>query len=72
MSNPECRQLDLSSFLLEPMQRITRYALLLKQVKFENYKFLFLIIFNLLLSIYISKRAKKSIKKLIKLINIFK
>jgi len=72
MSNPECRQLDLSSFLLEPMQRITRYALLLKQVKFENYKFLFLIIFNLLLSIYISKRANKSIKKLIKLINIFK
>ncbi|ORY14856.1 Dbl homology domain-containing protein [Neocallimastix californiae] len=32
MSNPECRQLDLSSFLLEPMQRITRYALLLKQI----------------------------------------
>jgi len=32
MSNPECKQLDLSSFLLEPMQRITRYSLLLKQV----------------------------------------
>lgn len=32
MANPECRQLDLASFLLEPMQRITRYALLLKQV----------------------------------------
>jgi len=32
MANPECRQLDLASFLLEPMQRITRYALLLKQI----------------------------------------
>jgi len=32
MSNPECKQLDLSSFLLEPMQRITRYSLLLKQI----------------------------------------
>jgi hypothetical protein len=26
------RKLDLSSFLIEPMQRITRYKLLLKQV----------------------------------------
>jgi len=32
MSNPECKQLELSSFLLEPMQRITRYTLLLKQI----------------------------------------
>jgi len=32
MSNPECKQLELSSFLLEPMQRITRYSLLLKQI----------------------------------------
>ncbi|KAI9099787.1 Dbl homology domain-containing protein [Phlyctochytrium arcticum] len=30
--NRDCRSLDLSSFLLQPMQRITRYALLLKQV----------------------------------------
>jgi len=30
--NPRCRSLDLSSFLLEPMQRITRYPLLFKQV----------------------------------------
>ncbi|KAJ3139972.1 Intersectin 1 (SH3 domain protein) [Geranomyces variabilis] len=30
--NPLCRSLDLSSFLLQPMQRITRYALLLKQI----------------------------------------
>ncbi|KNC97059.1 uncharacterized protein SPPG_07456 [Spizellomyces punctatus DAOM BR117] len=31
-SNPLCRSLDLSSFLLQPMQRITRYSLLLKQI----------------------------------------
>jgi len=31
-SRPECRALDLSSFLLEPMQRITRYPLLLRQI----------------------------------------
>ncbi|CAM0136668.1 unnamed protein product [Umbelopsis sp. WA50703] len=31
-SRPECRSLDLSSFLLEPMQRITRYPLLLRQI----------------------------------------
>ncbi|KAI8820089.1 rho guanine nucleotide exchange factor [Fimicolochytrium jonesii] len=31
-NNPLCRSLDLSSFLLQPMQRITRYSLLLKQV----------------------------------------
>ncbi|KAJ1555279.1 Intersectin-2, partial [Nowakowskiella sp. JEL0078] len=30
--NPKCRSLDLSSFLLQPMQRITRYSLLLKQI----------------------------------------
>ncbi|KAJ3288737.1 Intersectin 1 (SH3 domain protein) [Borealophlyctis nickersoniae] len=30
--NPKCRSLDLSSFLLEPMQRITRYTLLLRQI----------------------------------------
>ncbi|KAJ3417124.1 Intersectin 1 (SH3 domain protein) [Chytridiales sp. JEL 0842] len=30
--NPKCRALDLSSFLLQPMQRITRYTLILKQV----------------------------------------
>ncbi|KAJ3050644.1 hypothetical protein HK097_008351 [Rhizophlyctis rosea] len=30
--NPACRFLDLSSFLLEPMQRITRYTLLLRQI----------------------------------------
>ena len=29
---PQCKGLDLSAFLLEPMQRITRYPLLLKQV----------------------------------------
>lgn len=28
----ECRSLDLSHFLLEPVQRITRYPLLLRQV----------------------------------------
>lgn len=32
MNNPEVRGLDLSSFLLEPMQRLTRYPLLLKQI----------------------------------------
>ncbi|KAJ3022356.1 hypothetical protein HKX48_006390 [Thoreauomyces humboldtii] len=31
-NNRLCRSLDLSSFLLQPMQRITRYSLLLKQV----------------------------------------
>ncbi|KAJ3240070.1 Intersectin 1 (SH3 domain protein) [Chytriomyces hyalinus] len=31
-SNPRCRSLDLSSFLLIPMQRITRYIIMLKQV----------------------------------------
>ncbi|KAI8915202.1 hypothetical protein DFJ77DRAFT_359259 [Powellomyces hirtus] len=31
-NNPLCRSLDLSSFLLQPMQRITRYSLLLKQI----------------------------------------
>ncbi|KAJ3029914.1 UNVERIFIED_CONTAM: hypothetical protein HDU68_010697 [Siphonaria sp. JEL0065] len=30
--NPRCRSLDLSSFLLQPMQRITRYIILLKQI----------------------------------------
>ncbi|KAI8614258.1 Dbl homology domain-containing protein, partial [Chytriomyces sp. MP71] len=30
--NPRCRSLDLSSFLLIPMQRITRYIILLKQI----------------------------------------
>ncbi|CAG8523760.1 4631_t:CDS:10 [Paraglomus occultum] len=29
---PQCRNLDLSSFLLQPMQRITRYPLLLRQI----------------------------------------
>ncbi len=29
---PQCRNLDLSSFLLLPMQRITRYTLLFKQI----------------------------------------
>eukprot|EP00834_Sanchytrium_tribonematis_P000529 NODE_10_length_61504_cov_0.956502.p1 type:complete len:1364 gc:universal NODE_10_length_61504_cov_0.956502:118-4209(+) len=32
MSDPRCRNLDLNSFLLLPMQRITRYNLLLKQI----------------------------------------
>lgn len=32
LRNPMCRGLDLSSFLLEPMQRLTRYPLLIKQV----------------------------------------
>ncbi|KAJ8662806.1 hypothetical protein O0I10_000982 [Lichtheimia ornata] len=31
-SRPECRGLDLSHFLLEPMQRITRYPLLLQNI----------------------------------------
>ncbi|KAI8146299.1 hypothetical protein BJV82DRAFT_412188 [Fennellomyces sp. T-0311] len=31
-SRPECRALDLSHFLLEPMQRITRYPLLLQNI----------------------------------------
>ncbi|KAI9492304.1 hypothetical protein BDB00DRAFT_441263 [Zychaea mexicana] len=31
-SRPECRSLDLSHFLLEPMQRITRYPLLLQNI----------------------------------------
>ncbi|KAJ3138175.1 Intersectin 1 (SH3 domain protein) [Irineochytrium annulatum] len=30
--DPQCRHLDLSSFLLQPMQRITRYNLILKQI----------------------------------------
>lgn len=30
--NPRCRSLDLSSYLLQPMQRITRYSLLLRQI----------------------------------------
>jgi hypothetical protein len=33
MSDPDCRGLDLGSFLLEPVQRITRYPLLLKQIQ---------------------------------------
>ncbi|KAI9595766.1 Dbl homology domain-containing protein [Syncephalis fuscata] len=31
-SDPLCRNLDLASFLLQPMQRVTRYALLLRQI----------------------------------------
>jgi hypothetical protein len=31
-SDPRCRNLDLASFLLQPMQRVTRYALLLRQI----------------------------------------
>ncbi|CAO3592901.1 unnamed protein product [Absidia cylindrospora] len=31
-TRPECRSLDLSHFLLQPVQRITRYPLLLRQV----------------------------------------
>ncbi|KAI8372990.1 uncharacterized protein BYT42DRAFT_578797 [Radiomyces spectabilis] len=31
-TRPECRALDLSHFLLEPVQRITRYPLLLRQI----------------------------------------
>ena len=31
-TNPQCRSLDLSSFVLVPMQRITRYPLLWKAV----------------------------------------
>ncbi|KAI8975146.1 hypothetical protein BDF20DRAFT_822616 [Mycotypha africana] len=31
-TRPECRSLDLSHFLLEPVQRITRYPLLLRQI----------------------------------------
>ncbi|KAJ3339221.1 Intersectin 1 (SH3 domain protein) [Gonapodya sp. JEL0774] len=30
--DPKCRSLDLSTFLLEPMQRLTRYPLLLRKV----------------------------------------
>lgn len=30
--NPKCKNLDLSSYLLEPMQRITRYPLLIRQI----------------------------------------
>lgn len=36
LRNPRCRHLDLTSFLLEPMQRITRYTLLLKQVHYST------------------------------------
>lgn len=32
MENPVCKSLEFSSFMLEPMQRITRYPLLLKQI----------------------------------------
>jgi hypothetical protein len=32
MQDPRCRQLDIGSYLLEPMQRITRYPLLIKQI----------------------------------------
>ncbi|KAI9286625.1 hypothetical protein BC943DRAFT_351418 [Umbelopsis sp. AD052] len=38
-SRPECRSLDLSSFLLEPMQRITRYPLLLRQILHSTPKY---------------------------------
>ncbi|KAL1919154.1 uncharacterized protein VTP21DRAFT_2536 [Calcarisporiella thermophila] len=31
-ATPECRNLDLSTYLLKPMQRITRYPLLLRQI----------------------------------------
>ncbi|KAI8340948.1 hypothetical protein BC941DRAFT_488850 [Chlamydoabsidia padenii] len=31
-TRPECRSLDLSHFLLQPVQRITRYPLLLRQI----------------------------------------
>ncbi|KAG0287292.1 Intersectin 1 (SH3 domain protein), partial [Dissophora globulifera] len=31
-SKPECRGLDISSFLLQPLQRITRYPLLIKKI----------------------------------------
>ncbi|KAJ3107638.1 hypothetical protein HDU97_003632 [Phlyctochytrium planicorne] len=30
--NAQCRNLDLSSFLLQPMQRVTRYTLIFKQI----------------------------------------
>lgn len=30
--SPKCKNLDLSSYLLKPMQRITRYSLLFKQI----------------------------------------
>ncbi|KAJ3099858.1 hypothetical protein HDU96_010540 [Phlyctochytrium bullatum] len=30
--SPQCRSLDLSSFLLQPMQRVTRYTLIFKQI----------------------------------------
>lgn len=33
MSRPECNGLDLASFLLEPVQRLTRYPMLLKQIQ---------------------------------------
>ena len=33
MKDPRSRGLDLSSFLLTPMQRITRYTLLIKQIR---------------------------------------
>lgn len=32
LKNPQCRGLDLTGFLLEPMQRLARYPLLIKQV----------------------------------------
>ena len=32
-SDPRCGSLDLGSFLLKPLQRITRYPLLIKQVR---------------------------------------
>ncbi|EPZ31817.1 Intersectin-1 like protein [Rozella allomycis CSF55] len=32
LTDPRCRNLQLSSFLLQPMQRVTRYPLLLKQI----------------------------------------
>lgn len=31
-TSPKCKNLDLSSYLLKPMQRITRYSLLFKQI----------------------------------------
>ena len=38
MADPRTAGLPMSSFLLRPMQRVTKYPLLIERVRFEKYK----------------------------------